>query len=110
MENQVKVMTSADIGKLYREVNAFITKKDTSVSPQSIADRMIDAYKYAAVIRIRDGYENEAEVEADRKLILDDLEDRPEYVRNALDTLEEEYIEYERMTEMEQIRASEYAS
>lgn len=103
-------ITSGYCCRICDDIEAFAKKKKGTVlirfkrgekfarviSADSIADRIIEAYRYAGVLGLREGYKTDEEIAMDRKLILEDLNDRPKYVLKSVESLGLDYSDYER--------------
>ncbi len=62
-----------------------------------ITDKIIEAYKYAAEIGIREGYKSEKDIEEDKRLINEDLDDCPNKVLVTIELLGMDLFDEERL-------------
>lgn len=90
--------TSKEICAICDQIEDCVRGKN--VSRESIADDIIAAYKRAGEIGIRGKYASAEEISIDRKLILEDLEDRPRYVLGTMEDLGADMFDYERLQEV----------
>lgn len=111
-KEQIKVtkVTSGDISKIYRDVKALMAKKDGCATAESIADRIIEVYRYAGAIGIRENcYTDEAKTASDRELMISDIAYCPAEVLKVLDKLELDFMDHEKDEEQEVLRQEYYA-
>ena len=97
-KEQIKVtkVTSGDICKICDDIEAFATKKDPSVTAESLADRITEAYRYAGETGISgDLYVSKDEAES-RAAILEGLREHPKSVLVNVETLGMDYFDHER--------------
>lgn len=88
-------MTSKDICKLCDLIEDYAAGR-TELSKEDITEKIIHAYKYAGSIGIREGYKSDQEIEEDKQLILEDLEDRCKHVLKVVEGLGMDLFDFER--------------